>query len=95
MQILFITILVKRSPGAQLDIMGIHCVSKYSDGNCRRSCAHKKLLTDRRMDETDNQGYNIIRLFGPMKKKWVIIECCLEFYLIQQRQINKFLNNNY
>ena len=69
MQILFITILVKRSPGAQLDIMGIHCVSKYSDGNCRRSCAHKKLLTDRRMDETDNQGYNIIRLFGPMKKK--------------------------
>ena len=45
-------------------------VSNNSDGNCRRSCAHKKLLTDRQTDgRTDNRGYNIIRPFGRIKKK--------------------------
>ena len=39
-------------------------VSNNSDGNCRRSCAHKKLLTDGR---TDDRGYNIIRPFGRIK----------------------------
>ena len=39
-------------------------VSNNSDGNYRRSCAHKKLLTD---GQTDNRGYNIIRPFGRIK----------------------------
>ena len=44
-------------------------VSNNSDGNCRRSCAHKKLLTDGRTDrQTDDRGYNIIRPFGRIIK---------------------------
>ena len=49
-------------------------VSNNSDGNCRRSCTHKKLLTDGRTDgqsdsRTDDRGYNIIRPSGILKKK--------------------------
>ena len=43
-------------------------VSNNSNGNCRRSCAHKKLLTDRQIGRrTDDLGYNIIRPFGRIK----------------------------
>ena len=41
-------------------------VSKNSNGNCRRSCAHKKLLMDGQTDE--RLGYNIIQAFGCIKK---------------------------
>ena len=44
-------------------------VSKNSNGNCRRSCAHKKLLTHGRMDD---QGYNIIRPFGRIKSRKIL-----------------------
>ena len=39
-------------------------VSNNSNGNWRRTCAHMKLLTDRR---TDKWGYNIIRPLGHIK----------------------------
>ena len=43
-------------------------VSNNYDGNCRRSCAHKKLLTDGRTDrQTDDRGYNVIRPFMCIK----------------------------
>ena len=54
-------------------------VSKNFDGNCRRSCTQRKLLTDGQTDgRTDGQtdyggGYNIIRPFGRIKrrKRWL------------------------
>ena len=68
-------------------------VSNNSDGNCRRSCAHKKLLTDGRTDRqtdgrTDDRGYNIIRPFGRIKRRNCSLRAISPFPMVISKDLN-------